>query len=417
VVQGGELHREGLAMLSGQRFKTWNIFDSALVKNANGHHYWETKGLVDELIGRRETVRLFSHLAAPTAEEFPGTEIVPVFSLFLYVSVSNDPTWSTLENFIVHNRTFAHELSRLDPGLFRDSLVLFPTVGESQLLGIVRWLGTLPQGNGTKAAICMYPPREWSNADHSVGLYRTVWKDCPPEVRNGIALFARTRQIAEMFATHAGMPVDVFPYPIPEQLLEARRSSAGTPGGPMVVSFVGGPRRERGGELIPDVVKQCSGSGTRFFIQVRRGGHSDFDEQVLLALAGLPHVHVHEGPLERSAYYRAIGESVVLLAYQASRYRWRDSGVYHEAKLLDAPVLVSAGTWMADEVTALGNGLVIEDHSAAAIADCIAHAQRELPALKAAAVRIGRDARDRNGVGRCVEAIAARFANAGESAS
>jgi len=142
----------------------------------------------------------------------------------------------------------------------------------------------------------------------------------------------------------------------------------------------GRSKTERGGELIPDVVKHCTSSGVRFFIQAGLTGHADFNEQVLTALSGLPHVRLHEGPLERSAYYRAIADSVVLLAYDASRYRIRDSGVYHEAKLLDAPVLVSAETWMAEEVTALGNGLVVEDHSAAGIVNCIARAQRELPA-------------------------------------
>jgi hypothetical protein len=55
----------------------------------------------------------------------------------------------------------------------------------------------------------------------------------------------------------------------------------------------------------------------------------------------------------------------VLLAYLPSHYRWRDSGIYNEAKLLEAAGLVSAGSWMADEVTSLGNGLVIKDYTAA----------------------------------------------------
>ena len=98
----------------------------------------------------------------------------------------------------------------------------------------------------------------------------------------------------------------------------------------MVVSFVGGSRRHRGGELIPDLVKQCSGSGVRFFIQLRHGGDTNIDEQALSALSVLPHVRVHEGPLERPDYYREIADSVVLLAYVPEEYRWRDSGVYHK---------------------------------------------------------------------------------------
>jgi len=400
-------------MFSSRRFKTWNIFDSALIKNANGHHYWETKGLADELMRRGETVRLFSHRIAPTADEFPGVLISPVFSLYLYRSISNDPAWSTLENFVVHNRAFSHELSSLDPVLFRDSVVLFPTVGASQLLGIFRWLGGFASENRPKAAVCLIPPGTGLRTDQPEEIYKKVWNSCPPALKEGIVLFGRTPQIAKMCVTQAGMPLHVYPYPVPDELVAARRSPSPAPGDPMVVSFVGGARRERGGDLLPDVVKQCSGSEVRFFIQARHGGDSDFNEQTLTALASFPNVAVHEGALERSAYYGALANSVVLLAYQASRYRWRDSGVYHEAKLLDAPMLVSAGTWMAEEVTSLGNGLVIEDHSAASIADCIARAQREFPVLKAAAVRVGKDARERNGVARCIDAIAGRFTMAG----
>ena len=293
--------------------------------------------------------------------------------------------------------------------MFRDSLVLFPTVGEEQLLGIFRWLGALPQENGPKVALCLLPHR----TAHSAGLYKTVWNDCPPALKEQIALFGRTPQLAELYATTSGMPARVFPYPIPEDLMAARRSWAGGPDDPMVVSFVGGARLDRGADLIADVVRQCTGSGVRFFIQSQRGRDTTIDELGLAALSGLPHVRVHEGPLERPDYFREMANSVVLLPYQPHQYRWRDSGVYHEAMFLDAPVLVTAGTWMAEEVTSLGNGLVIEDHSAAAIVDSIARAQRELPALRAAAAQAGQDARERHGVARCVDAVAGAFGRSG----
>jgi glycosyltransferase involved in cell wall biosynthesis len=319
-----------------------------------------------------------------------------------------------LENFVVHNRTFCQELSSLDPSLFHDSLTLFPTASECQLLGIFRWLGTFPDARRPKAAICLNAPLEWSKTNHSAGLYKTVWRDCPLAVKDRIAIFCRTPQNAEMFATHIGVPARAFPYPIPEDLVAARQRSTGAPSGPLVISFVGGARRERGGDLLADVVKQCSGLGVQFFIQVTHGRDTDLDDKILTALSGLPYVRLHEGPLERSDYYRAIADSVVLLAYEQKAYRWRDSGVYNEAKFLDAPVLATAGTWMGDEVASLGNGLAIEGRSTASIVDCIAQAQRVLPALRAAAARVGRDARERNGVARCIDSVAGAFASSRE---
>ena len=142
----------------------------------------------------------------------------------------------------------------------------------------------------------------------------------------------------------------------------------------------------------------------QFFIQVR-GEDTTVDPNILRALSGQPHVRVHNGAMTREDYYNVIANSIVLLAYEPDLYRWRDLGVYHEAKLLDAPALVSAGTWMADDVKALGNGLVIGAFTADAVVESILRAQRERPALTAAAVRVGRDAREEHGVARCLEAF------------
>src|SRR5262249_35934379 len=92
-------------------------------------------------------------------------------------------------------------------------------------------------------------------------------------------------------------------------------------------------------------------------------------------------------------------------------YRWRDSGVYHEAKLLGAPVLATKGTTMANEIEVLGNGLAIERYSAAAIVDAVLHAQRELPKLQAAAARVREEFCPTQGTVRCVDAIAAACSN------
>jgi hypothetical protein len=280
-------------MVEEHRFQSWNIFDSALTTGAIGHHYWETKTLADELLARGEPVRIFCHRDAPAADLFPGAEVVPAFSLYLYAKVSKDPAWQPLETFIVHNRAFHADLGKLDPALFRDSVALFPTVRERQLLGIIRWLAALPADAAPHVALCLMPPDDWTAANTSTGLYKTVWNGCAPALKRRIVNFS--------------------------------------PG------------------------------------------------------------------------------SVVLLPYSPRFYRWNDSSIYHEAKLLDAPVLMTAGTWMADEVTAAGNGLVIRDYSADAVVECIARAQRERPALKAAAVRVGSAFRRSHGVARCIEALIGAF--------
>ena len=392
-----------------RRFKAWNIIDPALNRGSNGHHYWEAKALVDELRSRGETVRLFSHRDAPAQDRLPGAEIIPTFSLNPWDRVSNDPTWANFENFIVHARTIHSDLLANDPSLFHHSLALFPSLRGTQLLGLFRWLNDLAQEARPKTAICLFAPPDWS--DRFTGLHKTLWKNCPPPVRKNIALFCRTPSAVEGFKKHADMAVGILPAALPADAVAWRKSHTRPAEGPMVVSFVGGARQERGGTLIADVVERCSASGVRFFIQVKHESMAAAGTDVLAGLARWPHVQVQEGVLERDDYYRAIADSVVLLAYRPDAYQWRDSGVYREALMLGSPILVTEGTWMDQEIKQRGNGLVIEDFSAAAIANCISRAQRELPRLRAAAERVAEDVARTQGVANYVSTVLDAFRN------
>jgi hypothetical protein len=392
------------------RFKTWNILDCGLARSSTGFNYWEAKALADELIRREETPRIFSHRIFPSAAQFPGVLVIPTFSVSLYADVSNDPARSAVENFVAHNRHFYSDLARLDPASFRDSLALFPMITERQLVGLFHWLRSLPPQMKPKAAINLFEPMgEWTETNPSVRVYRTAWSKCPPDVKSEVAIFSRTPRSAAKFTTELGIPAAVFPHVLPEHLLSPKESTLRTAQDPMIVSFVGGARRERGCALVADVVKQCGGMGVQFVVQVRSGLDAGFDAKEMTALSVLPHVRILQGPLGRDEYYSTIRDSIVLLPYKPDQYRWRASGVYNEAKLLDAPILVTAGTWMADEVRSSGNGLIIEDFSAAAVVKCIAQAQRELPLLKAAAVRVGKEARKKDGVARCIQTVETAF--------
>ena len=385
--------------------RAWNIIDAGLHGASTGHHYWETKALADELLIRGADVRIFSCKNAPIAL-FPGARVYPTFSLFYYTSVSNDPSWSVIENFVVHNRRFQHDLLQVERLLFHGSLNFFPTLSECQLLAAIRWLAGFEDIVRPKAVVTLAPTADWSDSNLSARIYRTLWADCPAAVKKGLALTVRCTGTANQFHRLLGVRPHVLPSPLGAHERRAQiAASAGAPLlGPMVVSFVAGSRRERGAMHIPDVVKLCMPMDIRFFIQAKSSGDSGVDLH-LLALRGLPNVELHEGVLERDAYHDAIARSVVLLPYFPSYYQWRSSGVYAEAKFLGAPVIVGAGSWIAEEVKSFGNGLVFEEYSAAAIAACIATAQREIGNLRERAAVCAQKFSAENGPDRCVDAI------------
>ena len=140
-------------------FGTWNFFDGALESRSSGHHFSETKALSDELVRRGKTVRLYCY-RDPPAGRFPGAETIPTFSVSPYISLSNDPVWSAMENFIVHNRVFDRDLQRLDAASFHNGLAVFPTIDLWQLMGLLRWLGRFDASVRPKAAVNLFPMRD-----------------------------------------------------------------------------------------------------------------------------------------------------------------------------------------------------------------------------------------------------------------
>jgi glycosyltransferase involved in cell wall biosynthesis len=207
------------------------------------------------------------------------------------------------------------------------------------------------------------------------------------------------------------MELRLFPFPFVPEGSGQLDPGSGPTASPdaMTVTFVGGARRERGSALLPEIVARCASLPVDFFIQAKGGSDAGFDLNLLTNLRTLPKVRLHEGALELDDYYRSIARGIVLIPYHPQAYRWRASGVYYEAKSLGAPVIVSSGTWMAEEVRAAGNGLVFEEYSAASIAECIARARVEIVRLRANAIRCGRQFRESNGTAKCIDAISAAF--------
>ena len=392
-------------------YSAWNIIDCGLTEVGSGHHYWEMKALSDELARRGTEVRIFCHKAT-SAGRFPGVPVFPTFSLFAYASISQDLTWGPTENLVVHNRSFDHDLSQVDPSLFRNSLAFFPMLSERQLLGMFRWLGRLQDQVRPKTVAMLSGLHDVSATRFDPRLYQAMWRDCPDSLKSGIALCVRTPNEATAVQQLLGTKAHVLPSPLaPPSQSRARIGEAVSP--QMIVSFVGNARYEKGCDLLPDIVRECSLLDVRFVFQVKPDTFEGFDMSALLALRSRPNVEIHEVPLSREDYHALIANSVVLLPYRSGAYRLRHSGIYTEAKCLGAPVIVPGGTWMADDVKSRGNGLVFEEHNANAIARSIARAQGDLGALRERAAACAEHFRKGQGPDRCVDAIAALFAHEG----
>ena len=137
--------RQVATVLDGQKVETIARVLPEKVDNTNGNK-----------------VRLFTTVKALDPAHYAGVEIIPTFAMFLYQEISTDPMWAAIENFVVHNRSFHRDLSRLDPSLFEDSVTVFPTLSENQVLGLVRWLATFPKEKRPRVAVGLRTPQEFT---------------------------------------------------------------------------------------------------------------------------------------------------------------------------------------------------------------------------------------------------------------
>lgn len=391
-------------------FKTWNIIDDLLTHGSVGHHLWEPKLLVEELLSRGKMVRLAAHRSIE-ADQFPGAVTIPTFALHHEATVSRDEKWQHLENFVVHNLDYQKGLNGLDRNIFSDALTLFLDVSDQQLLGTIRWFSGFEASKRPTVAIVLKGQSDWSTKNRGLHLFQTVWNDSPTLFKQLVRVCSRSDMSADRYAEIFGMRPHVLPSVLGPTEKEIRRSRerVGPQAGPLVVSFLAGARPERGAALIPDVVRQCTSLGIRFLIQAVDAANRTAGVISLKALSDLPGVRFHQGPLPRDEYNDWIAQSVVLLPYSAGLYQSRQSGVYLEARSLGSPVIVPAGTWMAEEVSRLGNGLVFEEYNVQSIVRCITRAQTELGALRARASAAAAEHQREHGADRCVDAIEALF--------
>jgi len=387
-------------------FKAWNIIDSLLADYTFGHHLWEPKLLTEELRHRRIETRLLGHTSI-RGEDFPDARVIPVFPMHHEASLSSDREWGYLENFVVHNLSYEKALRGVDRAVFGNALTLFLNVSERHLLGAVRWLARFDESARPKVAMILKGQFNWSAKNPGLEMYRKIWAGCLPSVKHDIKLCSRSEMNAQKYEQILGMRPHVLPSALgpTEREIKNSQERIGSRTGPMVVSFLAGARHERGAALVPDVVKQCAPLGVRFLIQVTDPIGIETEIASLKSLRDRPEVQFHDGMLSRGDYNDWIAQSVVLLPYSAARYQSRSSGVYLEAKCFGAPVIVPAGTWMAEDVSRLGNGLVFQEYSAASIADCVARAQAELTTLRERAAACAADYRRHQGADRCVDAI------------
>jgi glycosyltransferase involved in cell wall biosynthesis len=170
-------------------------------------------------------------------------------------------------------------------------------------------------------------------------------------------------------------------------------ASSKQPGNPPCFACLGSAREDKGFPEVLAAIDSLSASSqpinARFALQ---SSNPDYRSAAALAdfrSAPKSHVSLVDHPLSEEAYLQLLRDAdVLLLPYRPETYKERTSGVFCEALSAGKPVIVSAGSLMARQVTRERTGWLLRDSQPESIVRVIRRALSELDSVAARCVEL-----------------------------
>jgi glycosyltransferase involved in cell wall biosynthesis len=206
----------------------------------------------------------------------------------------------------------------------------------------------------------------------------------PMQYRAQFLFYADTPPLAEAYARQFGLNVEILP--IPYDLALIRKSVVpNTSGKAKRIVYLGNARQEKGFHLLPAMVADVSmrDPAIAFHIQCSMAKEDEIDPVIAGAIHMLKryrNVALHEAPLSQEEYIDLLALSdIVLLPYDASKYKRRSSGILAQAQAAGKVAVVPKGAWFGD----MAEGVV--RFNAGELSNAVKEAIENFPALKTAA--------------------------------
>lgn len=274
-----------------------------------------------------------------------------------------------------HAATFAADCARLfDAEPVGDGdVVLFATTSELDLAGLCDWLATRPPPAGPQPGggaawhaqfhFGLYGGRDPGYARQLAGTarLRAVFERALAQARgHRLHFHCTTPQLAAQYDTLGVARFGVLPYPVHGRFSPRELHS---PPVPVRVACLGHSRREKGYAQLPALLRALwtgwlAPGRARLVLQTHRGKQRRAFDALLARLGqdtpatpGALPIEYAGFPLPLDEYVQLLrGSDLGLLLYDATRYYARCSGVLLEMLCAGVPVLVPAGSWLAEQV-------------------------------------------------------------------
>lgn len=353
-----------------------------------GHHFNQARAMVTD--AQQQGIPVLSvgyHLS--DAQTFEHIPVLPHFRTRPYDR--NRSNSCIEEDFSAMNEGFLNDLMRLPVDCTSEDVVFFPTVNQNQLLAIAAWAVTQQRTGSCPRIVLglMFAPdwSSWGPPDPGLSeLYRRAFAAWPPAVRGRLRLLCETEGVAQRYRKLTSMKVTVCAAPTARshRRLVSRPNEA-----QMVVGYLGHGRREKGLEMLGDLVEMTSfvSPGMTFHIQLNYLADDAMHRNIRKRLEQSPSVtRLHFGTLDEEAYMEWIdGCDLMLLPYDPIRYKVRGSGLFRETLARGRPVVVPRGTEMGACTGKNNLGCLFEQYTVSSIASALVRAREQRPVLSASA--------------------------------
>ncbi|SFL08114.1 Glycosyltransferase involved in cell wall bisynthesis [Falsiroseomonas stagni DSM 19981] len=207
-----------------------------------------------------------------------------------------------------------------------------------------------------------------------------------------VRLASDSARLAAELGALTTLPIEVLP--IPHTVGEHETRPSRPSDAPLRLVSLGNARDEKGFCDILSAIRLLDAAGEMDGMEFRLQAH-DAAPDVQAAIDGFvpvcpPQVTLLRSALSPEDYTRTLLDAdVVLVPYWRGIYRARTPGVCLESMAAGKIVVATSGTWMSEELSQYGGGVLIDDHSPVAIVEAIRRIRRDhaLLATKAEAGR------------------------------
>jgi glycosyltransferase involved in cell wall biosynthesis len=203
--------------------------------------------------------------------------------------------------------------------------------------------------------------------DYDSDAYHDTWRAFVDRPHPRLRISAPSEQFARRFAARFGLKLPVTPHPsttFGDQELPPPVLSGTPPHTPLRILFPGGMREEKGFALSANAaIRLQAVAPQRHACTVRALARPSTPPDLVEAIADLQRagIKVIGGMLGDADFRAMLADADLIVLPYGSEFRERTSGLLIDALLLSIPVVVIAGTWLADLVTLHGIGKIAEE--------------------------------------------------------